>query len=261
MFFSKLPKNVQEAIRGLTVDKVFQDRFAKDPVLDELDEEKFDPKQSYQEFNALINNTLKIEEKEFKQLTPAVWTYLWCTENPIVKKMSKAVTQADIDMFFYVLDNGVDNDPLVKIATNSFEYCKKNDIDEKIQIGVINTLIDIAFSPLRMFPSTRTNIIQEDPIYDSDWLSSMVARVHSVTGYKPDYIMNELSLTACCFYYAQYARMQGVQNISRRTSNEILKAQSERSCVLICDRLIELGVISEDQRAEMYKIMTTPPTK
>ena len=73
--------------------------------------------------------------------------------------------------------------------------------------------------------------------------------------------MNNLSMTACCFYYVQYARMQGAEHIEKRASEEILKAQSERTCTLICDRLIELGVIKEEQRDEIYHIMTVPPEK
>lgn len=68
-----------------------------------------------------------------------------------------------------------------------------------------------------------------------------------------------LSLTACCLYYIQWCRMQGVQSISKRTSEEILKAQSERTDELIADRLIEKGVLRAEDRQRFLETVRTPP--
>ena len=43
MYFSKLPKDIQQAIFQLTKDKEFQHRFATDKELDELDSLKNNP--------------------------------------------------------------------------------------------------------------------------------------------------------------------------------------------------------------------------
>lgn len=73
--------------------------------------------------------------------------------------------------------------------------------------------------------------------------------------------MNEMSITACCYYFAQYRRLQGDDTIYKRTDEEILIMQMERSVELICDRLIELNIIQEDERTKYKKIMCTPPEK
>ena len=49
MYFKNLDKKYAEAIKSLTKDAEFQKRFASDPVLDKLDEEKFDPALCYSE--------------------------------------------------------------------------------------------------------------------------------------------------------------------------------------------------------------------
>ena len=53
--------------------------------------------------------------------------------------------------------------------------------------------------------------------------------------------------------------MQGVQSISKRTSEEILKAQSERTDELIADRLIEKGVLRAEDRQSFLETVKTPP--
>lgn len=120
---------------------------------------------------------------------------------------------------------------------------------------IICELIKLSFKPLKLFPATGGT---EKLIFDADWITSIITKVHKVTGYSPEYILNELSLTACCYYFAQYARLQGSNNIHRRTDEEILILQMKRSVDLICDRLIELNVFTKEERSKYRKIMLTP---
>lgn len=41
MNFKHLPNDVKQAIKALTTDQEFQDRFAKDKILDQLEAEKY----------------------------------------------------------------------------------------------------------------------------------------------------------------------------------------------------------------------------
>ena len=68
-------------------------------------------------------------------------------------------------------------------------------------------------------------------------------------------------MTACCYYYIQYARMQGAEHIERRPDDEILKQQDVRACELIAERLVELNVIKEEEKADLVQKMSTPPDK
>lgn len=256
MFFQKLPKKVQEGIKYLTIDKEFQDRFGHDEILDELDHEKFNIKQTFHDLLAFLGRPIIFKEKKIKQLTPLVWTYLWCADNPLVRK-GKDITQLDVDMFFYALENGVDEN-ITQIAEKSIGYCEQNGIDDP---SIVPLLVRNAFLPLKMFPQTQTaeQLAGQEPIFDTDWLSSMITKVHDVTGKDIDYIMRDMSLSACCFYYIQYCRMNGAKNVERRPDEEILRLQDERSCTMILDRLIELKIVDESQRDEYFRIMTTNP--
>lgn len=262
MFFSKLPKDIQEGIKGLTKDKIFQDRFGHDPQLDELDDEKFNAAESLRDLLTTLNFKFKYKGKSFNNLTPLTWCYLWCIESPFVKETSKQATVADLNLFFYTLENGVHDDGIVENAAKAIGWCKNHNLTEEEAVDAINKLIIASFAPLKMFPATNTKTIgKQMSLFDADWITGLVSKVHSVTGYSPDYIMNEMSMTAACYYYIQYCRMQGVQQIERRPDEEILRLQDVRACELIAERLVELNVIKEEDKADLIKKMSTPPDK
>lgn len=54
MYFSKLPKEIQQAIFNLTTDKEFQHRFATDKELDELDNLKNNPAEEFKALQAVL---------------------------------------------------------------------------------------------------------------------------------------------------------------------------------------------------------------
>ena len=56
MFFKSLDNRLQQAIKDLTKDKEFQERFSTDEKLDDLDSQKYDFTQSYEELKAIIEN-------------------------------------------------------------------------------------------------------------------------------------------------------------------------------------------------------------
>lgn len=135
---------------------------------------------------------------------------------------------------------------------------RRRNLEINAAYEVANTLIHLAFSPLKMFPSVGTVEVHEQLCFDCDWMTNIIAKVHTVTGLTPKEIEN-MSLCACCFYYIQWCRMNGSKEISKRTSEEILKAQSERTDVLIAERLIEVGILKEEEKAEFLKTIGTPP--
>lgn len=54
MYFSNLPKNVQNAVFQMTKDKEFQHRFATDKELDELDNLKNNPAEEFKALQAVL---------------------------------------------------------------------------------------------------------------------------------------------------------------------------------------------------------------
>ncbi len=125
-------------------------------------------------------------------------------------------------------------------------------------MGIITSLIKISFKPLNLFPKTNSN---GKCMFDADWLTALIAKVHQVTGYSPEYIMNELSMTAACYYFAQYRRMNGSDQIYKRTDEEILILEDRRACEMVIDRLIEKKVFPPEEREKWLKEIQTPPER
>lgn len=80
-----------------------------------------------------------------------------------------------------------------------------------------------------------------------------------MTGYTSNYILKNLSLNACCYYFAQWRRKQGDQSIYKRSDQEILQLQDERCCELICERLVELNIFPAEETSKWKTMMMTPP--
>lgn len=259
MYFSNLPKNVQNAVFQLTKDKEFQHRFATDKELDELDNLKNNPAEELKSLQAVLGLELAFDGRKTKPLTPAKWAYLWATSSPFAVN-EKEPTLLDVDYFLYILDHGIEDGDVVSSFNKSLSYTKKLNISYEEGINIIINSIRVAFRPLNLFPKRQTPN-NNKVMFDADWITSLVARMHSVTGESPEKIMNEMSLTAACYYFAQYARMNGDDTIYKRSEQEILIAQDRRAVEMICERLIELNVIQQEDYFKYFTIMTTNPEK
>ena len=258
MYFKTLSKEIKDAILKLTSDKEFQDRFANDKKLDEIDELKINKGEELKFIQLLLTNKIEIQNHIFKAMTPAIWSFLWIIDSPFVC-FDKNITQSDVDIFFYLLENGVGDCDPVRIVTESLQFtsrCIQITFDEAF--GIITEIIKLSFKPLNLFPNSNS---KGQNIFDADFLTSLVTRVRQVTGYNPDYILNEMSMSSVCYYFAQFARVNGNENIFRRTEEEILIMQDLRASELIVERLIELDVIKPEEKEKYVKIITTPPNK
>lgn len=255
MYFKLLPEHIKEAIVKLTKDDVFQQRFATDEELDKIEAMKINYQEEALMIEAILNNSIVINNIEIPLLTPAKWAYLWTLRSPIVYENEK-ISYLDIDIFTYILFKGTSHRK-TDLITNAAGFCQSINLDYETAIAIIKKIIQISFRPLNLFPEIGDGGGQL--IFDADWLTLTVARVHNVTGYTPEYILHNLSLSAVCYYFAQYSRINGVKNIYRRTDEEVLILQMERSVDLICDRLIELNVFSPSERLKYRMIMLTPP--
>ena len=258
MNFRNLPQHIQEGIKTLPTDDEFQHRFATDKVLDEIDAMKTNMADEYKSLQLVLGNYLKINDKKFHPITPAMWSFLWIIDSPFVN-YDKQVNEVDVDIFFFILENGLGDGDSVRIISESLGFTPnilKISYDEGMSI--ITTLIKISFKPLNLFPKTNSN---GKCLFDADWLTSLTTKVHQVTGYSPEYIMNVLSLTSACYYFAQYRRMNGSDQIYKRTDEEILILEDRRACEMVIYRLIEKGVFPEEEREKWLKEIQTPPEK
>lgn len=259
MNFRNLPPHIQEGVKQLPTDKEFQHRFATDKILDEIDEMKTNMADEYKSLMLVFNLPITVNEVKIKSITPAMWSFLWVLDSPFVN-YEKNVNEVDVDLFFYILNNGIgDGDP-VRLISESLQYTSTNlqiTYDEGLKI--ISSMVKLSFKPLNMFPKSLSS--GNKNLFDADWLTALTTKVHSVTGYSPDYIMYEMPLTTACFYFAQYKRMNGSEDIYKRTDEEILILEDKRASELVVDRLIEKGIFPIEERERWLKEITTPHNK
>lgn len=258
MNFTHLPDDVKKAIVALTADQEFQDRFAKDKILDQLEAEKYNIQDQYFALLTVLNGKFVIGQYEANAITPAIWSFLYISKSPFVVNTSK-IAVADVDFVLYLLAKGLDEagESPEQIYMNSIGFCQKNGINVYQAAKTILDLVKISFRPLKMFPVQKSTM-KEQPRFDADWLTGIVAKVHQVTGLTPKQIINQMSLTECCYYFAQYSRMNSTQEIHMRSDEEILKAMGQRTVDLILQRLLEINIIKNDDVQKYRLIMNTP---
>lgn len=153
MYFSTLPNYIQIQIAKLPKDKEFQDRFATDKQLDEIEEMKTNMADQFKCLQLVLNNKLQINGKPYNCLTPSIWSYLWVIDSPFVN-YEKEVKETDIDLFFYILHNGLGNGDPVSLFLKSIQFTKKIGIDYQQALSTILSLIKISFKPLNLFPKS-----------------------------------------------------------------------------------------------------------
>lgn len=257
MNFRHLPQHVKEAIIKLTTDDVFQNRFANDKILDQLQNEKYNQQDEYFALLTVLNGKFVIGQYEVNAITPAIWSFLYITKSPFVDNTQK-ISVNDVDFILYILSKGLQqagSDP-EQIYTKSIGFCQQNGIDVIEATKTIIDLIKLSFRPLKMFPANKTSS-NTKPRFDADWLTGIAAKVHQVTGLTPKQIINEMSLTECCYYFAQYARMNSTQEIIMRTDEQILIQMGKRTVDLILERLLEVNIIEEKDVKKYRQIMNT----
>lgn len=256
MYFKNLPHDIKKEIEKLTKDEVFQKRFAEDQILDELDDQKLNMVEQYQSLQSIYN-----VEKNINDITLASWSYLWAIKNPITdfnKLKTQQISQFDLDIFYYVIQNDVRHINIQNLITEAAHYSSKvglNSYDEAFYTAIM--MIRRAFKPLSMFPATMGD--GKEALFDAEWVTKSVGIVAEMTNFDANYIIHQLPLHSVCYYFVQYAKKSGDKQVHRRTPEEILIAQDERACELIVDYLAEIGKITADEKQYYYNIITTKP--
>lgn len=186
---------------------------------------------------------------------------LWGIKNKLTRN-TEDIEEEDIDMFLYMTQLRPAHEPIYQSIVKSLGTWKQFADSFENALKICICLIDISFAPLRMFKSRNNtkNNSQETVAFDSQWISSIVNCVHACTGYTEDYILNKISFTKCAHYFIQYAKSNG-SNICENIPEEIIKAQDERACELILDRLKQLGIIEEEEAPKLKKEMLKPVSK
>lgn len=155
MYFHALDKRIQDAIINLTKDDVFQERFGTDPILDSIENLKENLADEYKGIMAVIRNSIILNGKEIKCITPAVWSFLWVTESPFITG-DREPNDWDVNFLLYLLFNGIENGDTIALLNKSQNYYKDvlNWTFEEA-LTLIKASILYSFKPLQLFPQKR----------------------------------------------------------------------------------------------------------
>lgn len=225
---------VNKELFAVMQDDEFEKILNADQVLDELERSKYNRQDEYFQFLNVTGNLFKICGIHVQPLTPAIWCFLWILENGYTLR-TKPVTNEDTDMFLYIISHGIKNigNSLTELYFDSKEYCSQNNIAyDEAQID-IKTTIGLTFKPLEMVPNLSSTEHLEENVFDVDWLTRICSIVAEETNYTPEYIMFQMSLNSCYYYYVNHLRKNDTKNLIRkRTSGEINQAIYERTVEL-----------------------------
>lgn len=258
MNFRNLPKYLQDAVVKLTSDNDFQYRFGHDKILDELDELEKNKADEYLSLQILLHNKFTINGRTYSPITLAMWSFLYAIDSPIVNS-DKEITSLDVDLFFYILENGVNFLNLTDLMKEAYGYVNKLNIGIEDALQDMAKIIKVTFQPLSLFPKVAGG--SNKVMFDADWVTALATKVYHETGYSIDYIINTLSLHACCYYFAQYKREQGADQIYKRSPEDILRSKDRRASELIVDYLVEKGIMPKGERDKWLNEIITPPQK
>ena len=204
MNFRQLPIELQYEIAKLPADEQFQQRFGTDEKLLQLEQLKYDPVIEYNQVQLAFHNKIRIRREQyfqpedsnktfiqkviaffhkkeklseyvyFEPITLGLWSFLYTLKSPIVFN-NEQLTSVDVDLFYYLLQEKDFDSPPEQLFLKSLNYCGRVlHISQKQAIDIIQKLIKVSFRVLNMFPRIK---LQEKPVFNLDWLTSIVTKV------------------------------------------------------------------------------------
>lgn len=256
-----LPPKIQQMIGSLTREQEFQNIFATDPVLDELETQKINQSDELLYLRAIHNLKLEVNNLLFNNLTINKWVLLWCLNNRLCLGKND-VQPFDIDVFIYVLENDITNLDTKLIISNATNYCLTHGLDYQKILHCLLQIIKISFYPLSYLPKQNcTNELETIPVYDVEWATSIASKIYRQTGKNIDYILNNMSLTAVCYFYVEWFKENSPTKCQRMTSELIIQKMDERASELCIDYLVSKQMFSKEEGAQYLKILKELPNK
>lgn len=252
MRFSEVPIEIQVHIEQLCRDKVFQQRFASDEVLDQLDALKYDPFIQFYQIQLLLHNKIKFYDVIFEPITLGLWSYLYTIKSPFVLNQEKYTT-IDLDIFLYLLQTKDFSLELKDLIVKSMNYSTNVlKLTQQQAVDAIQKLFKISLRVLNMFPRLQ---VEKKAVFNADWITSLVTKVSQVSSYSTQQLYKQISMCEVYYLFAQYCREKGSEAIFLRTEEQILAEEDLRATTLVVERLIELGHIDQTNKEYYIKLI------
>lgn len=202
---------------------------AEDPVLTELESRKYNrAMDSHVLLEVMGVGTFRIGALPVLPLTAAKWAFLWMLQSPFVCQ-GKATAQ-DLDVLLYILacpDIRTLNIPLSDIpaAASGYSAAPAQPISETVRDA--QTLIMSAFHPLTLLPAAGPTS-DATPAYDGIWVTRIAGIAARESGHNYMFCLHDLSLSACCAFYANWRAREDGKELRPHNSAETESAIQQR---------------------------------
>lgn len=224
----------------LTRSADFQAIFAADPVLDELERERYNDHLEFLLVMDALHQCFRIGSAPVQSITPAVWSILWTIGNAYTRrheKNAKDPTDTDADIFLWMLANGsrasID---LHEIPGAASGFVQSSGLTFEQADAEIGSMIALAFAPLALLPPKKAD--GEAMRYDADWLVWLSSLAAKASNESMSYCMTGMPLSVCYWHYINNQRSCDYKHeIRRRPDAEICRAILDRSNELCRDFL------------------------
>ena len=197
-------------------DDQFRQILANDPIIENLEKQKFNPQSEYWELMQILSGKSSLNDLVFNPLTLSAWSFLYSIKNTYV--VGGTITEKDTDIFLYILHHGLDNitDDLFE---DSKDFCVKNNIEYIDAKLYILEMIQLSFRPLQMLPKTNSD---EKSRFNTEWFTSIASIVYKQIGADRLFIYHKMSLIQVFSHVVNHLKQNDVKNqIKRRNSAEI----------------------------------------
>jgi len=199
---------------------------AADPVLADLRSRLVDRRDFIGgTFDALLlTGGGRIGDLPVLPLTAAKWAFLWVIESPFVIGKGQ-VSETDIDLFLFVLscpDLRKLHIPLAQLPAEAARYSAAAALPPDQLLQEIRQVIDSAFSPLAMLPSSGGD--PDEVFYDGAWIVWIASIAVRESGLPYDRLIHEIPLSLVCSLYVAWRRREGIDGdrIRRPQNGEIM---------------------------------------
>lgn len=227
-----------EELLYLTQSDEFQQIFASDPELDQLEAQRYDEKLEFHLTMEALGQVFCAGTQPIRSITPAIWSLLWTLGNRYTR--DEKPTETDADLFLWVLSQTpLKSFQLSELPGEASGFFKKAGLSFQDADLVIREMIDAAFAPLSLLPPKPDDEIR----FDSDWLvriSGIAARESNETF---SHCMMEMPLSVCFWHLINDQRRSDYKHtIRRRPEKELCAAMLERTDDLCEQFLIKKGL-------------------
>lgn len=212
-----------EELRILAASEDFDRILDEDPVLKELYRDRIDRKAELDALFSLAREMRPVLPQDHDPsmiLTPALWVFLWASENPYCDDFKK-ITEEDTGIFLYLLQRGrldlsVRERKLLPVSAG--EYCRKNAVKYPEAAALLMGRIRRTFKVLEILPAKEI-LSPEERAFDLYWMILLCSIASTESNHTLPEIMFRMPLSFVFYCFVTRLKKEDRNGVIRRRSS------------------------------------------